>query len=206
VTDHDCDDRVGAAVAALRRDAGQPVDPGRRGPVLLGRLFEEKGLDHVALPNLTRGAAAEHLRAAGIPVEALGEPAEELAGFVFVAGRVGWAFVRAGDGLPRRRFTAAHELGHFLLHRGAMGRFRADTDATLQEADGRVADEMEREANRFAAELLMPAEVCRARAEELRRQHGCCPRGVLVYRLASELLVSREAMRYRLQSLGVGDE
>jgi hypothetical protein len=29
---------------------------------------------------------------------------------------------------------------------------------------------------------------------------------VLVYRLASELLVSREAMRYRLRALGVGDE
>jgi hypothetical protein len=54
--------------------------------------------------------------------------------------------------------------------------------------------------------LLMPADICRARAEELRKKCHCCPRGVLVYRLASELLVSREALRYRLQSLGVGDE
>jgi hypothetical protein len=54
--------------------------------------------------------------------------------------------------------------------------------------------------------LLMPADVCRARAAELREKHRCCPRGVLVYRLASELLVSREALRYRLLSLGVGDE
>ena len=132
--------------------------------------------------------------------------ADVLAGFVFAAGRVGWAFVSAADPLPRRRFTAAHELGHFVLHRETMGRFRADTDATLREAEDDVADRMEREANRFAAELLMPAEVCRARAAELRNKHGCCPRGVLVYRLSSELLVSREALRYRLQSLGVGDE
>jgi Zn-dependent peptidase ImmA (M78 family) len=87
-----------------------------------------------------------------------------------------------------------------------MGRFRADTDATLREADEEVADVMEREANRFAAELLMPAELCHLRAAEVKRKHGCCPRGVLVYRLASELLVSREALRYRLQALGVGDE
>ena len=87
-----------------------------------------------------------------------------------------------------------------------MGRFRADTDATLHEADDDVTDQMEQEANRFAVELLMPADVCRARAAELRKNHHCCPRGVLVYRLASELLVSREALRYRLQSLEVGDE
>ena len=87
-----------------------------------------------------------------------------------------------------------------------MGRFRADTDATLREAGDDAADRMECEANRFAAELLMPNEVCQARAAELRVKHGCCPRGVLVYRLSSELLVSREALRYRLQALEVGDE
>jgi hypothetical protein len=51
--------------------------------------------------------------------------------------------------------------------------------------------------------------VIRARAEELRRNHGCCPRLVLAYRLASELLVSREAMHYRLngvKELGLTDE
>src|SRR5262249_45759160 len=136
----------------------------------------------------------------------LGTPTDPLAGFVFAAGRAGWAFISAADPLPRRRFTAAHELAHFLLHRGTMGRFRADTDATLREADDDVTERIEREANRFAGELLMPEDVCQARAAELREKHQCCPRGVLVYRLASELLVSREALRYRLLSLGVGDE
>src|SRR5262249_36734311 len=126
--------------------------------------------------------------------------------FVFTAGRVGWAFVNANDILAKRRFTAAHELGHFVLHRATMGRYRADTDETLQEADGDATDQMEREANHFAVELLMPEEVCRERANELRKKHGSCPRQVLRYRLASELLVSREALGYRLRSLGVGDE
>jgi Zn-dependent peptidase ImmA (M78 family) len=142
----------------------------------------------------------------GIPADDLGNPEDPLAGFIFAAGRVGWAFVSAADSLARRRFTAAHELGHFIMHRATMGRFRADTEATLREADEEVADRMEREANRFAVELLMPADVCRARAEELPKKCHCCPRGVLVYRLASELLVSREALRYRLQSLEEGDE
>jgi hypothetical protein len=197
-------DQVADAVARLRLNV--PSDLCRRGPEPLAGYFAETALDHVELPALTRGAVTDYLRHEGVPADDLGDPADVLAGFVFAAGRVGWAFVSAADPLPRRRFTAAHELGHFVLHRATMGQFRADTDATLREADDDVADQMEREANRFAAELLMPADVCRARAGELLDQYGCCPRGVLVYRLSSELLVSREALRYRLQALGVGDE
>lgn len=178
----------------------------RRGPVLLEEFFEESGLLHIALPGLTRGSVAEALRRDGISVGDIGDPAEKLAGFVFVAGSVGLAFVSADDPLPRRRFTAAHELGHFKLHRADMGGFRAEAvmpDASLDASD---LIRMEREANQFAADLLMPAEVCRARAGELSREYGCCPRLVLGYRLASELLVSREAMHYRLRDLRVGDE
>lgn len=83
-----------------------------------------------------------------------------------------------------------------------MGRFIADL--SISEADD-ATTEMEREANRFAAELLMPEAVVRARADELKAEHRCRPRGVLEYRLAAELLVSGEAIRYRLKALGVGD-
>lgn len=197
-------DRIADAIAQLRRRV--PFDVSHCGPVQLASYFAETALDHVELPSLTCGAVAEYLRREGVPADDLGDPNDVLAGFIVAAGRVGWAFVSAADPLPRRRFTAAHELGHFVLHRETMGRFRADTDATLREADGDETDRMEREANRFAAELLMPEELCRARAAELREKHRCCPRGVLVYRLASELLVSREALRYRLRALEVGDE
>jgi Zn-dependent peptidase ImmA (M78 family) len=193
------------AIARLRRDTGLPIDPTRRGPVLLHRFFEEADLTHVAFGGLSCGRVTEHLRANRLTVESVGEPADPLAGFLFWSGEVGLAFVNADDILPRRRFTAAHELGHAVLHRDRMGRFLADTDRTLSESD-EATDEREREANRFAAELLMPEEVCRARAEELRRAHGACPRGVLEYRLAAELLVSGQAIRYRLDALGVGDE
>jgi hypothetical protein len=197
-------ERISEVVSGLRHH--EPIDARARGPVPLAKYFAETNLDHVELPALTVGAVAEYLQQQGVPAESLGNAADVLAGFVFAAGRVGWAFVSAADPVPRRRFTAAHELGHFVLHRETMGRFRADTDATLREADEEVADLMEREANRFAAELLMPADVCRARAAELQTRYACCPRGVLVYRLASELLVSREALRYRLRALEVGDE
>lgn len=199
---------IADAICELRRRFQLPVDPARRGPVPLDRFFQEMvgpRVSHFVRPALTRGSVAEHLHAEGVSVGDIGDPAEPLAGFLYVAGPAAWAYVCNDQQNPlgRQRFTAAHELGHAVLHRAAMGRYVAD--AVITEGDD-GASEMEREANRFAAELLMPEEVCRARGEELRAEYRACPRGVLAYRLASELLVSREAMRYRLKTLGVGDD
>jgi hypothetical protein len=53
----------------------------------------------------------------------------------------------------RRRFTEAHEFGHYLLHRKKYPQgFRCDEAAV----DGRTKETVEREANEFAATLLMP--------------------------------------------------
>ena len=86
-------------------------------------------------------------------------------------------------------------------HGGVLGDRQVEDD---------TAAAMERQANRFAAELLMPATVCKAREEAFRRMYGVCPRTQFAYHLASELMVSPEAMRYRLSkrdlNLGVGDE
>ncbi|MDB5311570.1 MAG: putative Zn peptidase [Gemmataceae bacterium] len=201
-------DRIAAAIADVRRRARWQVDPAVRGPVPLDRLYQGVNVAHTAVHDLTLGTAARHLveqRYVNGPhtVEDLWAEREPLAGLLFWLCEDGLAFVRAGDILPRRRFTAAHELGHAVLHRDRMGRFLADP--AISESDD-ATDEREREANRFAAELLMPGEVIRARAEELKREHGRCPRGVLEYRLAAELLVSGEAIRYRLNTLGVGND
>jgi hypothetical protein len=192
------------AVADLSQRAGITIDPARRGPVPLDRFFPELALSHVALPGLTLGAVVAHLRAEGHTVEDIGDPKQPLAGFLFAAGRIGVAFVKADDPIGRRRFTAAHELGHAVLHREKMGRFILDPE--IAEADDATTG-IEREANRFAAELLMPEDVIRARAEQLKAELTVpvAPRGVLEYRLAAELLVSAQAIRYRLNALGVGD-
>lgn len=56
----------------------------------------------------------------------------------------------------RQRFTYAHELGHFMCHRGLRDRFE-DSDETLND----FKDEIETEANVFASFLLMPANLLR---------------------------------------------
>ncbi|HEY2911325.1 MAG TPA: ImmA/IrrE family metallo-endopeptidase [Gemmataceae bacterium] len=201
---------IGQTVADLRRDLRMPVDPEQRGPVSLERFFKGMnfGILHTALPKLSLRVVVEHLiieRWVADP-ESLGDLAsstDHLDGFLFWSADVGLAFVDADDILARRRFTAAHELGHAVLHRDRMGRYRTDSSIDVTSES---VDPIEREANRFAAELLMPEEVIHARASELKSSYGACPRMVLAYRLASELLVSREAMRYRLKGLGVGHD
>ena len=63
---------------------------------------------------------------------------------------------RAG---ARRRFTVAHEVGHHLLHSDGAAVLCRPADVETAAGDERTR---EREANRFAAELLMPEPLVRA--------------------------------------------
>jgi Zn-dependent peptidase ImmA (M78 family) len=69
----------------------------------------------------------------------------------------------------RRKFTIAHELGHYLLHEAATVHLdERKPGYIVQRRDGKSStgeDVFEREANLFAAELLMPA---KALARDLR--------------------------------------
>jgi hypothetical protein len=193
------------AVAGVWARLGIAPDHDRRGPVLLAPFMDSFNLMHFALPDLTRAAVYDHLLANGIAPADIGDEDETLAGFLFVTPSVGLVFVNGSDPVPRQRFSAAHELGHFVLHRDEMGGRVAIADTVIEVSD-ETSSRHEREANRFAVELLMPTEALRKLADSFRKAHGVCPRGPLAYRLAAELLVSREAMRYRLNELGVGDE
>ena len=62
--------------------------------------------------------------------------------------------------LHRQRFTIAHECGHLQLHQGK--RIHIDHAFRVNRRDGtssRALDHEEIEANRFAAELLMPSKM-----------------------------------------------
>lgn len=197
---------IAEIVAELRAVCRLPIDPQRYGPVPLERFLAEQALRLVELPNLSRAAVYDYLVAKGNDPGDLGDD-EDLAGFLYLTGPFGRVFVNASDPVPRRRFTAAHELGHFLLHRSTMaGKSIGDSKTTIVEVEDETANEMERQANRFAAELLMPTEICQERAEAFRKSYGVCPRALFAHYLASELVVSPEALRYRLQELGVRDE
>lgn len=61
--------------------------------------------------------------------------------------------VNASHSETRQRFTIAHELAHYILHRDLIG--DGITDDALYRSSS-VGDANERQANRFAASLLMP--------------------------------------------------
>lgn len=208
---------VADALVRLHAAAGLPWPPPGGPPprpAPLDRLIAAYNLVHSEVHALTPAVAAAYLERWGIRQPELFEDVTPLAGFLFANARGGYILVRADDTLPRRRFTAAHELGHYLLH--FLPRLHADenADAPLVETDGvdNVREdekpsedgpslpEMERQANRFAAELLMPVEVCRAACGRFGQRFTTTAR-FLEHQLASELLVSREAVRWRLRSL-----
>lgn len=119
-----------------------------------------------------------------------------LSGLLTAADQTIWVDAREARRSPeRRRFTIAHEVGHWVLHARQgdvedFQRFCRPIDLKAEEDRGR---EVEREANRFAAELLMPEEILNARAE------AC---GFNLPLLASEFEVSVPALELRLTLLG----
>lgn len=134
-----------------------------------------------------------------------------LSGFIIrdESGKV-FIGVNERDSERRRRFTVAHELGHYFLHDrnepfldGPTGRFRimARDDVSREGTDPR-----EIEANLFAAELLMPTERIRADLEEHGHLDFIDEEDKFISELASKYQVSVRALTIRLERLGYVQE
>jgi hypothetical protein len=83
-------------------------------------------------------------------------PGQSLSGLLLAARGEIW--VNAGEARTwptRRRFTIGHELGHWELHRNAQQRLFCRS-TTLKEDQPPSVPDIEEEASRFAAALLMP--------------------------------------------------
>jgi len=95
----------------------------------------------------------------------------------------------------RRRFTIAHEIGHFLYDKDILENRRICDDRLFRaEGVSNVSYEHEARANRFAASLLMP--------EKKIREYASMPNQTLE-NMAEIFRTSRAAMNIRLESLGI---
>jgi Zn-dependent peptidase ImmA (M78 family) len=103
----------------------------------------------------------------------------------------------------RQNFTVAHELGHLLLHDQEQLRVdRAFSTVRLRDqTSSQGVDDEEKEANLFAAELLMPHQLLRADLEELDAL-DLYDNDNLIPKLADRYKVSVQALTFRLQYLG----
>lgn len=105
------------------------------------------------------------------------------------------------DALTRQRFTIAHEIGHCLLHSKEQPIFidKAPTVLYRNDASSTGEDYKEREANAFAASLLMPKEL----VVELLEKAPHDINKAISY-LADKFGVSPNAISFRLSNLGYG--
>lgn len=101
----------------------------------------------------------------------------------------------------RQRFTVAHELAHHELHTGQTYVDRGQYIVQFRDASsGSGTKTEEREANQFAAALLMPGPWV---AEAFLRQPFDLTNDEALRSLAETFQVSTQAMSYRLGNLGL---
>ena len=226
-SDEELHSSIAILIAGLYQEAEVEVPGLRRRITPLGDLVGSLNLASKELPGLSQQGAMRYLIQQGVLLEnpeAAGQ--DELAGFLYANTSYGCIFLEANDHLTRRRFSVAHELGHYLLHfrpllkiaEGDQEYFELTealylgrNDDPQETVSGRVElidqrllkahlppeARMEYEANQFATELLMPEAVVRGLFARVMLRFGDDD---LVSYLATEMLVSQEAMRWRLRN------
>lgn len=129
----------------------------------------------------------------------LGEGVSGLLAIQEGVGTIGYNPTEVG---VRIRYTIAHELGHFDLHRDKNDLF---VDKQLIYRSGQSGDtpekfQMEQEANVFASALLMPSNLLR---KEVERAKLDLASDDAIKKLADKFQVSTTAMAIRISSLGL---
>lgn len=127
---------------------------------------------------------------------------DELSGMIYVKEGIPIIGVNALHHPNRQRFTIAHECGHFVFHKPHITK-EVHVDKTFQmlmrnSVSAAGVDEIEIEANLFAAELLMPESLL---AEALGNEAFDIDDEDAVTSLAKKFKVSPSAMRFRLGNL-----
>ncbi|MFL4368773.1 ImmA/IrrE family metallo-endopeptidase [Enterobacter asburiae] len=136
-------------------------------PVMVGAIAKELGLT---------------VKMATLPATISGEIKEENGSYIIRVNR--------HDVKERQRFTLAHEIAHFLLHKDRIG--DGITDDVLYRS--KLSDFMEIQANRLAADILMPWDLIQLKLTEYARMKN----EERFEKIASDAQVSPTAIKIRL--------
>ena len=136
---------------------------------------------------------------------------DHVSGVLAIQGGAKHILINKSHHQNRKRFTAAHECGHLVLHYGDGDGLFIDTQmqvymrAGIPSApqytgqDSTTTPQQEREANLFASAILMPAPLLAQAIQRL--EHDLDEDDMLT--LATSFGVSVQAMSIRLQNLGL---
>jgi len=109
---------------------------------------------------------------------------------------------------PRRRFTLAHEIGHFCLHSNQNFPEFIDSQQTMSRTES-YWNPIESEANNFAAQLLIPSQLITSSSQlvidsyKTEYNQTKMPKEDFINRMADKFIVSSKAMEYRLINVGI---
>lgn len=114
--------------------------------------------------------------------------------------------VNSDHKVTKRRFTIAHELGHYMLHLGGpevtfIDKIPSSASLVKTRRPDQDVDLREMEANAFAAALLMPEPLVNKQILSYMERYGSIED--IAWRMAKDFEVSEQAMTIRLIRLKV---
>ena len=158
-------------------------------------VLEEFGIKRVPVP-VERIIKSKHIVLEYAPLD------EELSGMAYTQDGISIIGINALHHPNRQRFSAAHELGHHVLHeteiQEAVHVSKGLRALRRDPVSSQGSDPLEIDANTFASELLMPENFL---LEEIGPDGLDMEDEVSVEKLAKKFRVSVAAMKYRLISL-----
>jgi Zn-dependent peptidase ImmA (M78 family) len=129
----------------------------------------------------------------------------DISGMLVINGDTAVIGISPGQTKERKRFTIAHELGHFLLHKDSKNSVFLDRDFIVKYRSNKPYSDIEirqeQEANAFAAAILMPQQLILAELDKSDFQD--LSETELINELALLFNVSVPAMTYRLLNLNI---
>jgi len=163
---------------------------------LVASILKEVGVKSAPVP-VERIAKAAGVRVQKVPTR------DALSGFIYKDLASGTTVIglNASHAGTRQNFTLAHELGHFFLHNLTDVHVDRSFNVKLRSpASSEGTDVEEKEANLFAAELLMPESLLQADISKYPQVDFDSESDI--ERLAKRYGVSTQAMTFRLSYLG----
>jgi Zn-dependent peptidase ImmA (M78 family) len=127
---------------------------------------------------------------------------EDVSGVLIIEGEKGFIGVNDSHSSVRQRFTIAHEIGHYIMHKNEEKLF-IDKGYSVAFRDVRSSSGIDRgeiQANQFAASLLMPKKLLE---ECIKENELDMSDDLALHELANKFEVSIQSMAYRLSRLRI---
>jgi Zn-dependent peptidase ImmA (M78 family) len=161
-------------------------------------------------PNIDFGAVKEKFPvslekicdALNIYVDLRDDLSKDVSGKIFKENDCYKIHINKSQPSTRVRFTVAHEIGHFIKHRDYIDEHGEILERLNHWTYSKKQIRQEKEANQFAAELLMPEEYFIEKYNILAKKTSN-KREEILNNLAEYFWVSTQAVAYRIITLGL---